>query len=370
MQSRRPIAASRKARRGFTLIELLVVISIIATLMSLILPAIQNAREAGRRTQCLNNIRNVTVAALNFASSNKSRLPSLSYYLDDPAVTGPDSSIAGRSWVVELLPYMDQQATYDRWNKDVAWDNNLAAAAGVPGGAPNLQLASTLYIDALACPNDDSAFQVEGGLSYVANAGFGDSVGSTSTHNYVDENFDWDVNGTANEAADDAVTKDTGVFWSDFASFPSTRNASVTVGKIYDGTGNTLMFGENINAGATNWANPHFTSCGFMFPVTGGAAGDGDVDKASNVTIGNLDNAVLVGTDPYINQLKNGPEGAPHLNSKHPGIVVVSFCDGSAKTLSENIDRDVYTSLITPSGTELRRITNWRPEDPVSASDF
>ncbi|MCP4171844.1 MAG: type II secretion system protein, partial [Fuerstiella sp.] len=80
MQSRRHTAASRKARRGFTLIELLVVISIIATLMSLILPAIQNAREAGRRTQCLNNIRNVTLAALNFATSNKSRLPALGYF--------------------------------------------------------------------------------------------------------------------------------------------------------------------------------------------------------------------------------------------------------------------------------------------------
>ncbi len=80
MQSRRHTAASKKTRRGFTLIELLVVISIIATLMSLILPAIQNAREAGRRTQCLNNIRNVTVATLNFASSNKSRLPALGYF--------------------------------------------------------------------------------------------------------------------------------------------------------------------------------------------------------------------------------------------------------------------------------------------------
>ena len=62
MQSRRHTAASKKTRRGFTLIELLVVISIIATLMSLILPAIQNAREAGRRTQCLNNIRNALAA--------------------------------------------------------------------------------------------------------------------------------------------------------------------------------------------------------------------------------------------------------------------------------------------------------------------
>jgi prepilin-type N-terminal cleavage/methylation domain-containing protein len=367
MQSRRPIVASRKARRGFTLIELLVVISIIATLMSLILPAIQNAREAGRRTQCLNNIRNVTVAALNFASSNKSRLPALSYYVDDPTTTPLDSSIAGRSWVVELLPYMDQQSTYDRWNKDVAWDNTTVPG---PGGETNRVLATTLYIDALACPNDESAFQIEGGLSYVANSGFGDSVAATSIHNFQDENFDWDVNNTPNEPADDNVTKDTGVFWTEFESIPNTRNASATVGKIYDGTGNTLMYGENVNAGNTSWANPHFSSCSFIFPVVGGPANDGDLDKASNVTIGNLSGAIPAGTNPYINELKNGPEGAPHLNSRHPGIVVVSFCDGSAKTLSENIDQNVYTSLITPSGTELRRIVNWRAENPVSASDF
>ncbi|MCA9086300.1 MAG: DUF1559 domain-containing protein, partial [Planctomycetaceae bacterium] len=123
MQSRRTHQASKQRRRGFTLIELLVVISIIATLMSLILPAIQNAREAGRRTQCLNNIRNVTVAALNFASSNKSRLPALAYYVDNPATTTADN-MGQRSWVVELLPYMDQQGTYDRWNKTVAWNDN------------------------------------------------------------------------------------------------------------------------------------------------------------------------------------------------------------------------------------------------------
>ncbi|MCP4513457.1 MAG: type II secretion system protein, partial [Fuerstiella sp.] len=80
--------AATGGRRGFTLIELLVVISIIATLMSLILPAIQNAREAGRRTQCLNNIRNVTLAALNFATSNKSRLPALGYFPANPASSG------------------------------------------------------------------------------------------------------------------------------------------------------------------------------------------------------------------------------------------------------------------------------------------
>ena len=208
MQSRRFTAASPKKRRGFTLIELLVVISIIATLMSLILPAIQNAREAGRRTQCLNNLRNVTVAALNFASSNKSRLPALAYFPAPQVGTAPPVRILGRSWAVEMLPYMDQQGTYDRWNKDAPFNINSAASQ-------NLTLASTLYIEAFACPNDESAYVTPGGLSYVANTGFGDGVlianfdtstmGPAVQHSFTVESMDWDGDGNLNDWAASTV---------------------------------------------------------------------------------------------------------------------------------------------------------------------
>ena len=365
MQSRRNTLASNKRRRGFTLIELLVVISIIATLMSLILPAIQNAREAGRRTQCLNNIRNVTLAALNFASSNNSRLPALSYYPDNPGTTVVDV-MPGRSWAVELLPFLDQQGTYDRWNKNVAWNT------GVNAGLPNI------FIEAFACPNDESAFQVDGGLTYVANAGFADSVTATDFQSFVSENFDWDADGmtggTDGDADDQKITQASGVFWPEYADTAATRNGSASIGKIYDGSGNTLMFGENINAGSTDWADPTFTNVGFVFPVNSGAASAGDLALASNVTMGNLHNgAQLTGTAPFINERKAGPEGAPFLNSNHPGIVVVSFCDGAAKTISEGIDKNVYTSLMTPSGSRLRTLgsgNGWTPEAPLSANSF
>ena len=368
------------SRAGFTLIELLVVISIIATLMSLILPAIQNAREAGRRTQCLNNIRNVTVACMNFASSNPAgHLPSLSSYPQQPGSGGIlPKFYEGKNWVFDILPFMDQQGTYDRWDKELPWNST----ATNKNGAVNLNLASDLYIQALACPNDESAFATPGGLSYVANAGFGSSitganggVAQTRGHNFFDADLDWNSNGTASEPEDDEITFRTGVFWPIFenGNFKAIcKNHCFSPGKIYDGSANTLMLSENINAGQTNWANPSINSCGFMFPVNGGASAATDTGKASMLMLQNASLGQQTGTTPFINQKKSGPEGAPFPNSNHPGVAVFSLCDGSARTISESVDKHVYTQLITPDGSRLRTLSTgvFRAEDPVSSSDF
>lgn len=384
MQSRRFTAASRKNRRGFTLIELLVVISIIATLMSLILPAIQNAREAGRRTQCLNNIRNVTVATLNFASSNRSRLPALGYF---PVSTVSAGRINGRSWCVELLPFMDQQGTYDRWDNNLPFNSTAVNA----NGAVNDSLARDLSIEAFACPNDESAFVTPGGLSYVANAGFGNhdladpttisNNGGAVEHSPLAEPFNWD--GDANtidlsvpttDAEDSAITQDTGVFWPEFENVPGTRNSSATIGKIYDGSGNTIMFGENLNAvGNSTWADPRTRAIGFMFPLEGTLVGPATMNDPRGAIATNPTGGGGVPLPAYPNQAKIGPEGTnPYLNSNHPGIVVISMCDGSAKTISENIDEKVYLQLMTPGGTKLRGgiAGGFNPEDPLSSDEF
>lgn len=370
MQSRRPSAASRKSRRGFTLIELLVVISIIATLMSLILPAVQNAREAGRRTQCLNNIKNVTLAALNFASSNKSRLPALAYF---PVPSGSAARIEGRSLFVELLPHLDQQGTYDRWNKDLPFDN----------AATNLPLAQDLYVEAFACPNDESAFVTPGGLSYVANAGFGDptvitNAGGAVQHSPLQEAFDWDGDTVVNDLSvpvtdddDVRITRATGVFWPEFEGVAGTQNTSASIGKIYDGSGNTLMFGENINAvDSSSFANPRTRAIAFMVPL--------DPTQVGLTTMNNPLPALATDGSGnrlplFPNEAKTGPEGtSPYLNSNHPGIVVVSMCDGSARSISEDVDELVYLQLVTPDGTRLRTVTGgtFIAEDPLSADSF
>src|SRR5690606_14155699 len=121
-------------RAGFTLIELLVVISIIATLAALILPGIQNAREAARRTQCLNNQRNIGLAMHNFASGNGGRFPFLASGIVDTS-TAPTQKIGGGQmvnfgttatcedpaancfqapWTVQMLPLLDQSSLYER----------------------------------------------------------------------------------------------------------------------------------------------------------------------------------------------------------------------------------------------------------------
>lgn len=380
MKMCRSVLVSKSSRRGFTLIELLVVISIIATLMALILPAVQQARAAARRMQCQNNMKNITLGAINFASSQKGLLPPSGTYAKGGAF---GSLVQRHSWVVNLLPYIDRRPDYDRWDFAVGFN----AGTNVPTAAIN--------INVLTCPDDESANGVAGGLSYVANCGIGDAnidVKSVTPATAIDfghcfpvEPLGW-ADGTAlATAANCAVCKDSTLFWPRFerhvqvspsSSFvdDAVGQGSTNLGQIYDGAGNTFMFVENVNAGTnviaggSGWADPAIRSCGFYYGV----------DSGTPATYTQMDQipftpaaALKVSAKRFINQEKNGVDGtAPFPNSHHSGVVVASFCDGSVKTVDENIDRSVYTRLVTPSGARLRSITGFMPEAPLSDNSF
>src|ERR1700722_11988968 len=123
----------RRRRRGFTLIELLVVISIIGILVGLLLPAINSAREAGRRVQCQSNMKNVVLAIVNYVTTKNVFPPSGVFgednspaaFLTDPSKGAIVSWMPGGtggvgtpmySWVVPILPYLDSQELFDQWS--------------------------------------------------------------------------------------------------------------------------------------------------------------------------------------------------------------------------------------------------------------
>jgi len=375
-------------RHGLTLVEVIVVLLTLLALAALFLPAMRSAQGPARRSQCLNNQRNVALAVLNFASSNRSRLPAQAYYPGRKTADGTGwETYEGRSWVVELTPYLDHNDLYDRWNFGEPWDS-LTTSVTQPKS--NTSIAEA-YFECLTCPEDNSAFQANGGLSYALNCGIGDTNWFTSTglrlpgkvesgQHFRVEPFDWNGNGILppEDAEDVAITRDLTLFWPQFGMPTDVETQTVrselhSLGEIYDGSGNTIMLGENINAGARSgraqpsWADPQVCSNGLILPVNRTR-----VSTTSFSVDGSLASFVIVKPiNPAINAALDSSEGqSPFPKSAHPGISIFAFCDGSVRAISEDIDRQVYSRLSTPCGTMVRDLLEFVPEEPLSAESF
>jgi hypothetical protein len=327
-----------------------------------------------------------------WATAHANELPAYGYFKS--VKTNVDASPAvlpQRNWVVELLPYLDQQTIYDRWDMDASLGSlDLSTESSGGGNNPNPEL-SIFNIPVLGCPNDDSSFQAAGGLSYVVNAGFGDAVGAATgmDHCHDDEALDW-IGAVGVNPDDHEITRSTGVFWAVHGT-TKTRGPSSNLGRIYDGTSNTLMLGENLNAGVDNtanggglnqallagytstWASPQHKSCTFIAPVqvTGPPANSLIYNTGYNVK------AIIAAGTPsedtnqqiFPNDGKVAFDGeSPYLSSLHPGVVVVALCDGSVRTLTESIDEGVYLRLMTPGATKQK--TSLTAETPLSGTDF
>ena len=133
----------RRHADGFTLVELLVVIAIIGVLMALLLPAIQAAREAARRSQCSNNLKQFGLATAHYLGAKGDRLPSGG--IQDNMWGGLSGNYRGVTFFVYLLPHMEQQTIYSRWDFKDLTKNSLG---------PNALTAT--IIDTLLCPSDQT----------------------------------------------------------------------------------------------------------------------------------------------------------------------------------------------------------------------
>ena len=326
---------------------MLVSISILAVLMSLILPALGTAREVARRTECANNLRNLGVA-MNGWMTTRERFPLAAYWYR-PIMGQP--AVPNHNWVVELLAWLDRRDLADRWDKQKRLDDssNRAVAA--------------VQLQVLVCPSDITA-EGQSDLSYALNGGIGYSMRLGGIHDCPVTPFaaPIDLNGNGQicvlNDADDGSPSDRQILTMLGMFFPGNWGTANGVdrhhrpGTVTDGLSNTLMIAENVRTGydpynaAAGWAtaDPTRTSVYFSHTVCAGDRCDTSSVDYSRANSGNH----------QINAGNRQAEGeAPWPSSFHPNGVNVVFADGSLKFLSEDIDGRVYASLFSAQGSGL-----------------
>jgi prepilin-type N-terminal cleavage/methylation domain-containing protein/prepilin-type processing-associated H-X9-DG protein len=299
-------------RRGFTLVELLVVIAIIGILIALLLPAVQAAREAARRSQCSYNLKQIGVGMHNYHDTYKT-LP-----------IGAFSCCWG-TWKVPILPYIEQQALFDQYSEGPKCDNSVPNRYG---HAVNLPVTTAQGLSAFYCPSDQP----------------NSPIGDIQSHNYVINfgNTGYGQQGNLN-----------GVL---FGRAPFRRVTSNCIGgkdlmsfkfaTITDGLSNTFLAGEVIIGqgrdlrGFSWWSD----ACQFTTYLAPNSPLPDRIYTAyyCNNNPPNPPCAASSSSDPTMFAAR----------SHHPGGVQVVFCDGSADLMSDTIDIDTWRALSTSQGNE------------------
>jgi prepilin-type N-terminal cleavage/methylation domain-containing protein/prepilin-type processing-associated H-X9-DG protein len=350
----------RRKRFAFTLIELLVVIAIIAVLIALLLPAVQAAREAARRMQCTNNLKQIGLALHNYVSAIDTMPPGRF----NSHIAGIGNCWGGYS---QLLPMLDQQAVYNSFNFNLApeLETTLASAAANSTGAAT-------FINSLLCPTDAAA----------------PLLITVSGENYASHNYDLNVgsNYALQERFPPGVTSPFGGALPNGVFF---ENRGVRMAEFTDGLSNTVAVAETIRS---NMASTYATDPTRVFLVTGNNSTTGppltsDADYTTlclplpssttqfQATKGIRWHYGAPGHSMYNHRrVPNDPNpdcrgGLPHSNrsdplwsflslniasrSNHPGGVNALVADGHVQFIKNTINVVVWQGLGTRNGGEV-----------------
>jgi prepilin-type N-terminal cleavage/methylation domain-containing protein/prepilin-type processing-associated H-X9-DG protein len=315
-----------RARRAFTLIELLVVIAIIAVLIALLLPAVQSAREAARRTQCINNLKQLALATHHYESTH-SVFPPGQMKLNFS--TTP--RFRGFSLYVNLLPFLDQQPLFNRWNFADPLDNTVGITAN-----------TAFVLNALLCPSDIIPQNpVQNGIRWYGIASYGGNGGSQS-HPPASISSDGIFHATGPAAP----------------AFSQVRPADVR-----DGLSNTLFFGERNHIDPNydtffpiGWTTEPMWMWGWWAP-SGGNFGLSDVTMSTFARINYRLPFSYATRPPSVNSTADfAPYDALRVcsfGSQHPGGAAFAMVDGSVRFLKDSTSETVLRALGTRAGGEV-----------------
>lgn len=334
--------------RGFTLVELLVVIAIIGILVALLLPAIQAAREAARRTSCINSLKNLGLAAL-LHHDVKKHFPVSMGYPDPGEAPGIEQPCVG--WILNLLPQLEEQPLFDQFKKGGAFEGTYrisicrAPREGVGLGSlkdgvsvPELMKSQ---LEVLHCPTDESALLLSNSQFQwvgceVAVSSYKGVLGDTwlgqrdgglfnnDASQYPSGQYEERSPNPADQRDCHRDIRCDGIF------FRHSFQRPVRISKVTDGTSKTFMIGEDVSTfnrhSTAFYSNGDWCSC--------------------NIPL----NYGLLEQDPE--QFSLAWWDAQGFRSRHPGGGQFCLVDGSARFVADSVDNVLYRTTCTRNGGE------------------
>ncbi|MFO0928310.1 MAG: DUF1559 domain-containing protein [Gemmataceae bacterium] len=335
-------------RQAFTLVELLVVIAIIGVLAGLLLPAVQKVREAANRTQCINNLKQIGLAAHNYHDAKK----------QFPQNHRPGGGAVRIRWFTRLLPYLEQDTLYSRYDESTNWDS-----------ATNAPVTAT-FVKIGTCPSSPEGTRLDLNPQQASKwtsprlFAVSDYAGVYGVHESLISaaaGSSWDTTGTVQ-----AIKNRFGVLTNE--NSPYGEKSPVTLTDVTDGTSNTLFVAESAGRPFVYQNGVRVSSDLSTNAVNGGGwcrpATDlwviGFQDKGGTIPVGpyivNAANGLDAGgtyplTVPAASPLANEPSG--QIYGFHGDLANVAFADGSARTIDRAIAPAVLAALATRANNDV-----------------
>jgi prepilin-type N-terminal cleavage/methylation domain-containing protein/prepilin-type processing-associated H-X9-DG protein len=334
---------SKSRFRAFTLVELLVVIAIIGILIALLLPAVQAAREAARRLQCSNNLKQIALACHNVHTAQGAFPFGRKYDIWD-----------SYTWTQQVLPHIEQMAVYKQyWTlPERGYTTSYPGPNGPIGDDARLREARHARVSAYYCPSDRSPTENE-----ITSGAYGFVRGNYSGCVGSGDMYGKSVDSTTGPWGPGIFSVLPGQSFDAEANVPTWSTA---ISAVRDGTSNTVMFSETIVPDVPHWGGPMGET---IYGNMGGALFSAALTPNSSAA------DRLFGPCPH--QQGDSAYGAPCVmiqshswwspcgegayaaaRSRHPGGVNAAMADGSVRFVSSSVDQAIWRSSGTRAGGE------------------